>query len=249
MIISIFLASKIEEEDRSHDGGGKMAYKLADSISGSDKKSLNPQILLDGEMRVLLGCRCDLVVHHPYRSIRIVCEKVSKRFQEKNIAWTGQKVLEGSAIKIVRSLFATDVPLLYDPARIGVAALLLGVSDADAHASEIRDAIFATIEDRLQNISGADLTGYKSSLREIHELYRIEAGRKPLHKKILKRLKRRSARCRALRNDPNSEENRRRHMEEVQIEDERRAKKQKRRALKAEKSLLGLPLRSDLPKQ
>ena len=119
---AVFLACKVEEED----GGGKsngMAWKIADSIEDG---TINRKVLLDNEMRLLLGLKCDLVVHHPSKHVFNFVRMIGKKLRERKVAGfqpKQEKNLFDSCSRLITNLYATDAPLLYEPPELAIAVL------------------------------------------------------------------------------------------------------------------------------
>lgn len=237
---SIFLACKVEEEDG---GGGSlgMAHKIADSCDdGGD--TLDPRVMLKMEMRMMLGLRCDLVVHHPYRClsqlIRIVFERLrtSKTKATDNNVDDAERAFRTKAMEVVRDLYATDAPLLYTPSEFAVAACHVASEAFPSLATAVVDALRGYVSRALRDESAVEnLTRITKDVKTMYD-----KAQENVTGKILKRLKRRLGRCRNPLYDPTSEEYRQR---ELEIEEEHRAQKGLQRMRQSEESaLLGIPL-------
>ena len=112
----------VEEED----GGGKsngMAWKIADSIEDG---TINRKVLLDNEMRLLLGLKCDLVVHHPSKHVFNFVRMIGQKLRERKVIEFNskqEKNLFDSCAQMIRKLYVTDAPLLYEPPELAIAVL------------------------------------------------------------------------------------------------------------------------------
>ena len=142
---AVFLACKVEEED----GGGKsngMAWKIADSIEDG---TINRKVLLDNEMRLLLGLKCDLVVHHPSKHVFNFVRMIGKKLRERKVAGfqpKQEKNLFDSCSRLITNLYATDAPLLYEPPELAIAVLRICARETQ-HSKEINNVVFVIISE------------------------------------------------------------------------------------------------------
>lgn len=237
MLTAVFLACKIEEEDTS--GRGKMAQKIAmsteDTKGGTDEgagREADHRKLLAMEMRLMLGCRCDLVIHHPYRCIKVLAADMKVHR------------LEERAIKVIHTLYATDAPFHYEPFHISLAALLIASSEEDKSEDKsvsrrIRENALSYVIEKIpkeDKVTRASLEKYVDTIQK--DYYDREKNRKRITRKTLKRLWRRANRCRIKFDEDKRKQQRKDELEQHRESEDRRAEKRRRR--EAEGILLGV---------
>ena len=226
---AVFLACKVEEED----GGGKsngMAWKIADSIEDG---TINRKVLLDNEMRLLLGLKCDLVVHHPSKHVFNFVRMIGKKLREKKVVGfhpKQEKNLFESCNRLVTNLYATDAVLLYEPPELAIAVLRICARETQ-HSKEINRVVDEYIKQYV-NTNTKDIEAFADKILEFCKIQNEEKN-----VKMIKRIRKLLKRCRNNLSQPSPEERERQKLLEDE-EDEMKERAQKRQKRMNDESML-----------
>lgn len=203
MVAAAFLASKVEDAMTS--------VKYLEE--GTDK--MNAPVpsteIIPAEISLLSGIHFDLLCFHPYKAVLAITEDLRTylksekgrslvRFQnEKNRPIVGQdlKPMHDAAQIIVHDVIVSDIPLLYTPGQIGLAALMVANEQQMEKVEIPQIDILGYLSQRFEE---ADLEGMKTLLRNLCAMLRdLKEGRhgcanhsvdlqilKGIHKKLKK---------------------------------------------------------------
>jgi cyclin H len=134
-VASAFLASKIEDcmlDVRYLE----LATKEMDAPVGTDD-------ILKAEVQLLKGCDFDLLMFHPYKTVLACTEDLrvylksergrglaviddgDRKAQKRQVAGEDLRPMHDMAMKICDDIIVSDIPLLYGPGEVGLAALMV----------------------------------------------------------------------------------------------------------------------------
>jgi len=229
---AVFLACKVEEED----GGGKsngMAWKISDSV---EDQTISRKTLLDNEMRLLLGIKCDLAIHHPSNQVFNFVRMIGSTLREKKkINFTGkhEKSLYDSCAELIRNLYVTDAPLLYEPPELAIAVLHICARKTE-YRKEIGDVIDEYIKQHVEKANTKDIKGFADRILEFCKEENEEEN-----KNKIKRIRRLLKRCRNNLRQPSPEEREKQKLIEDEEEEMKERAQKRQKSMNEESELLG----------
>ena len=131
---------------------------LADHISPDTTK------LAECEFYVIEEMSAYMIIHHPYRTLQHVAELVGLAHQDVVVAWT-----------IINDTYASDLPLLYPPHIIALAAMYMAFftpSQARTHIKPTSNASHTKLVEWYAQ-SGVDMDAIAEVTQEIIGLYQV----------------------------------------------------------------------------
>jgi len=170
MVAAAFLAAKVEDAMTDirylEEGTNEMNAPVASSE------------IIPAEIKLLSGVNFELFCFHPYKAVLSITEdmrtylksekgKVLVTFtNEKDRQIIGQdlKPMHDEAQTIVNDVIVSDIPLLYPPGQVGLAALMVANEQQQGKDDTPTIDMLGYLAQRFEN---ADLDGVSSVLREI----------------------------------------------------------------------------------
>jgi cyclin H len=175
MVAAAFLASKVEDAMTS--------VKYLEEGTNSMNAPVSQADILPAEINVLSGIHFDLLCFHPYKAVLAMTEDLRTylksekgrslvRFQNGNhrpIVGQDLKPMHDAAQLIVNDVVVSDIPLLYTPGQVGLAALMVANEQQIGNVDIPQIDILGYLSQRFEY---ADLEGMKTLLRNLSAMLR-----------------------------------------------------------------------------
>ena len=172
MVAAAFLASKVEDamtEVRHLEEGTKL---MNSHVSQAD--------ILQAEFALLEGIRCDLLCFHPYKAV-LACTEDLRMFiksdkgrsiatfpngESRPVVGQDLKPMHDGARQLVDDVIVSDIPLMYSPGHVGLAALIVA-NEQMVKPDVPKVDLFAYVRHRFE---GKDYEHVKEQVMEISGL-------------------------------------------------------------------------------
>ena len=182
MVASAFLAAKVED--------AMTEIKYLEEGTNKMNAPVTQAEIIPSEIALLSGIHFDLLCFHPYKAVLAITEDLRTYLKSEKgrglVQWTknpndtnrvivGQdlKPMHDSAQKIVNDVIVSDIPLLYTPGQVGLAALMVANEEQQrTQTSESKTDIpqidiMGYLSQRFQDQDDPMLQDLKTELREI----------------------------------------------------------------------------------
>ncbi|CEG36180.1 cyclin h-1 [Plasmopara halstedii] len=136
---AIYVAGKVEEQ-----------YMSVDTIA--DQLHVNHKFIIGHEMILLEGVRFQLIMYHPFRALLGFLDDFrafAKQALKKDLPATVLQKLHANSSAMINDILLTDLPILYYPSFLALAALW-----------DVTDEVAASSGDKACGLTSADLVDY-----------------------------------------------------------------------------------------
>ena len=206
MVAAAFLASKVED--------AMTDVRYLEEGTNVMNAPVTQSDIIPAEIALLSGIDFDLLCFHPYKAVLAITEDLRTylksekgrslvRFQNGNhrpIVGQDLKPMHDAAQLIVNDVIVSDIPLLYTPGQVGLAALMVANEQQESKVDVPQIDILGYLSQRFEE---ADLETMRMVLRDICGLLReLKDGKHgcanhSVDMEILKGIHKKLKKCRA----------------------------------------------------
>jgi cyclin H len=175
MVAAAFLAAKVEDAMTDIRYLEEGTNKMNAPVTSSD--------IIPAEIKLLSGVNFELFCFHPYKAVLSITEDMRTYLKsekgkalitfanEKDRPIIGQdlKPMHDEAQTIVNDVIVSDIPLLYPPGQVGLAALMVANEQQEGKEDVPTIDMLGYLSQRFEN---ADLDGVSMVLKEVSNMLR-----------------------------------------------------------------------------